>query len=67
MVWPAEEIICMQALQEARLTRAMPFLKTLGEERGVSNKGEGGDGVSFIATIYHHWRLPWRISYKILC
>ena len=67
MVWPAEETIHMQTLQKARLTRVMPFLKKPGEERGVSNKGEGGDGVAFIATIYHHWRSPWRISYKILC
>lgn len=65
MMWPAEEINCVQVLQEIWLTRVMPFLRKPGDERGISNKGEGGDGVDFIATICHHWRPPWRISYRI--
>lgn len=50
MVRPPEETIHMQIVHEARLMRMMHFLEKL-EERGVLNKVEGGDAVSFIAPI----------------
>lgn len=67
MMWPGEEMICVQVLQEVGLTRVMPLLRKPGDERGILNEGEGGDGVDFIVTICHHWRSPWRISYRIPC
>lgn len=66
MVRPSEETTHMQILQEARLMRLMHFPEKL-EERGILNKVEGGDAVSFIPPIYCPWRSPWRISYKVLC
>lgn len=65
MVRPTEEAIDMQIVQEARPTKMMHFLEKL-EERGVLNKVEVGDAVSFIAPIYCPWRSPWSISYKVL-
>lgn len=31
-MWPAEEMICVQVLQEAGLTRVVPFLRKLGDD-----------------------------------
>lgn len=53
-MWPAEEMICMQALQEARLTSAMPSPKNLGKKTGIQNRGEDADEVNLIATTDCH-------------